>query len=366
MTGVRDQRGHAALLLSLAIVVAASVIGAGVVDVGLADTRRIASELHRQEALARAEDALDRAALWLRLNASQVRSADAGGWMEPGRERWRICDDLVPGDPCAPQGRGEVESFDARWSSYGPLPWLFAPSENRATSASAWYVARLRTSGDATPGWTTLHVIAEGRSADDRARARVRRSFQLRPLLRRVPESPLMTTGTASLEGAVTVVAPEGVMGQSIRPGPDVLSLVFGPAPAEALLSLAQAYDDCSSLGPASRGFHWIRGECALTAGGLVGSAAAPIVLVVEPGAMRIDGPMEVFGMVVLRPKADGTSTLHQVDGPATLHGALVSGNNLRLVTEDFSLQYETDVFEPLMQLAGPPSEVPGSWTDHR
>lgn len=366
MTRIRNQRGHVALLLSLAIVVAASVIGAGVVDVGLADARRIAGELRRQQALATAEDALDRAALWLQLNASRVRSTDPGGWMEPGQERWRICDDTVPGDPCAPQGRGEIEIFDPRWSAYGPLPWLFAPSENGAALASAWYIARAQASGDARPGWSTVHVIAEGRSADDSARARVRRSFRLRPLLIGAPDSPLTTTGTPTIDGAVTIVAPEGVAAESIASERDVLSLVFGPTTPEALQAVAQVHGDCTTLGSASRGFHWIRGACTLSTGGAVGSAAAPVVLVVESGTMQIDGPMEFFGIIVLRPQADGSSTMQQVDGPMALHGALVASGGLRVSADDLALQYDTNVFAPLMQLAGPPSEVPGSWTDHR
>lgn len=362
----RCERGHAALPLSLAIVVAASVIGAGVVDVGLADARRIAADSRRQEAQAVAEDALDRAVMWLQLNASRVRSSEPGGWMEPGRERWQVCDDAVPGAPCTPQGRGEIETFDARWSAYGPLPWLFAPSEQGTSQAAAYYVARAHAPGEAMPGWSTVHVIAEARSRDDIAHARVRRSFQLRPLLRRAPPAPLVTTGTAALEGAVSIVAPAGVAAQATAAGSDALTLAFGSTSPEALRRIAQVYDDCAALGSASTGLHWIRGACVLGPGGAIGSSAAPVLLVVESGDVRIEGPTELFGMLVLRSNVEGVSRLQQGDGAGALHGALVAERDLQIVGEDFSLHYEADVLTPLLQLAGPPIEVPGSWTDHR
>ena len=362
----RYECGHVALLLALAIVLAASVIGAGVVDVGLADARRIAADSRRQEAQAIAEDALDRAVMSLHLSASRVRSSEPGGWMEPGRERWRICDDDASGAPCAPDGRGEIETFDAGWSAYGPLPWLFAPSEQGATRAAAYYVARTHAAGDARPGWSTVHVIAEARSRDDSAHARVRRSFQLRPLLRRAPPAALVTTGTATLEGAVTIVAPEGVASQATAPGSDALALAFGSTPPDALRRLAQVHDDCTALGSASTGFHWIRGACVLGPGGAIGSSAAPVLVVVESGDVRIEGPTELFGMLVLRSDADGISTVQQADGPGALHGALVSDRDLQMVAEDFTLHYEAEVLGPLTLLAGPPIEVPGSWTDHR
>lgn len=362
------QAGHVALLLVLSIVVAVSVIGAGVVEVGIGDVRRIAHEQRRQEAQAAAESALDRATLGLRLNLGRIRGFDAGDWMEPGRERWRLCDASTPRAPCSAGDSADVESFDARWSGYGPIPSLFAPQEPAAQRATASYVARTERPGEATPGWSTIHVVAEGRSADGSARARLRRSYQLRPLLWRIPGAPVELTGPANLTGGFTIQADDGVPPQAVLSGADALSLLFGPAAmdVDALRSRSLAIDDCASLGPASHGLLWIAGDCLVSTGGAIGSAEAPVVLVVESGAMHMQSPIELFGILVLRSAATGRTELLQANGPSTLVGALIADRDFRLVAENLALRYDSAVLLRLLQLAGQLSEVPGSWTDHR
>jgi hypothetical protein len=359
----QHQRGHVALLLALSIVIAASVVSAGVVEVGISDSRRIAQELRRLEAQAAAEDALDRAALWLRLNASRIRDADAGGWMEPGRVRWRVCGETAPRAPCTADDSGERETFDAHWSAYGPLPHLFAPTESGALHSTAWYLARAERYGEPMPGWATLHAIAEGRSRDGTALARLRRSFQLRPLLRRLPESPVAVTGVANVGVGVSILAPEGVPVQIVGADGDTSSRLFGPAGADALRASAQMLDDCATLGPGSHGLLWIRGDCTLATGGAIGSAAAPVILVVDSGTAHVEGPAELFGILVLR---GGNTSLQQSNDTFALHGALMADGDLELAAESLSIQYEPDVLQPLLQLAGPLIEVAGSWTDHR
>jgi hypothetical protein len=360
----RHQRGHVALLMALSIVIVASVVSAGVVEVGISDSRRIAHELRRYEAQAAAEDALDRAALWLRLNASRIRDVESGGWMESGRVRWRVCDESAPRAPCAADAPGERETFDAHWSTYGPLPHLFGPADSGALRSSAWFVARAERSGEPMPGWATVHTIAEGRSRDGTALARLRRSFQLRPLLRRIPETPVAVTGAATLVGGVSIVASDGVPAQSAGSGGDTLSRLFGPADADALRASARRLEDCASLGPGSHALVWIRGDCVLPTGGAIGSAAAPILLVVDSGSARIEGPAEFFGILVLR--GAGNTSLLQSNDTFTLHGALMADGDLEIAAESLSIQYEPAVLQPLLQLAGPLSEVAGSWTDHR
>jgi hypothetical protein len=299
----------------------------------------------------------------LRLNASRIRDVDAGGWMEPGRVRWRVCDETAPPAPCGADDSGERETFDARWSAYGPLPHLFAPTDSGALRSSAWYVARAERPGEPMPGWATLHAIAEGRSRDDSALARLRRSFQLRPLLRRSPETPVTVAGAAALVGGVSIVAPDGITAQSAGSGIDTLSRLFGPVDLDALRASAQMLDDCTTLGPGSHGLSWIRGDCTLATGGAIGSAAAPVILVIDSGTAHIEGPAELFGILVLR---GGNTSLRQSNDTFALHGALMADGDLDLAAESLSIQYEPDVLRPLLQLTGPLIEVAGSWTDHR
>ena len=336
----RDQRGHVALLLSLSIVVAVSVVGAGVVEIGIADTRRIAYESRRMEAHAAAESALDRAAAWLRLNQRRIRSTDPGGWMDPGHERWRVCEGAASAAPCSPGDNDERESFDSRWSAYGPLPRLFAGGEPGALRSTAHYVARAEQAGAPMPGWSTLHVIAEGRSRDGTGTARLRRSYQLRPLIARVPDTPVALSSNA-------------------------LSLLFGIADVDDLRASSEPLEDCASLGPTSRGLVWIRGDCDLSTAGDVGTAESPIILVVEAGAVRMDAPIELFGILLLH-AGPTDSTVLPSDEPSTLHGALVADGNPELPSDTLSVRHDPEVLQRLSRLGGWLSEVPGSWTDHR
>lgn len=357
----RRERGHVALLLSLSIVVAATVIGASVVEVGIADARRVAHEQRRQEAQAAAEAALDRAAMRLLLDPARIRGTGPGDWMEPGRVRWQLCDGATLLPPCRPGNGADVETIDARWSRYGPLPDLFAPQEPAAQRASASYLARTDAAGTARPGWSTLHVIAEGRSADGSATARVRRSYQLHPLLRRVPGAPLEFTESANLAGGFAIETPDGVPEQAILPGLETLALLFGPdTPA------MQSLDDCTSLGPASHGLLRVTGECVVSIDGAIGSADAPVLLVADSGTVQWRAAVEFFGILVLPSPAAGTTALVQANGPSTLHGALIADRAFGLTAENLTLRYDPAVLQQLLQIGARLSEVPGSWTDHR
>ncbi|MGH8519202.1 MAG: hypothetical protein ACREUE_17265 [Panacagrimonas sp.] len=338
------QRGHVALLLSLSIVVAVSVVGVGVVEIAMADTRRIAHEARRLEAHAAAESALDRAALLLRLNARRIRGTEPGAWMEPGRERWSVCADTASDPPCS-AGADNVdrESFDSHWSAYGPLPLLFSPGEPGALMSTAHYVARAERAGEAMPGWSTVHVIAEGRSRDGTGMARLRRSYQLRPLIGRVPDAPVVNT--------------QG----------DALRFLFGVSAADLdeLRAASEPLDDCASLAPASRGLIWVRGDCVLPTVGAIGSANAPVILAVEGGAVRVEAPLDFFGILLLHAVPAGTTPL-QSSEPSTLHGALVADGDLEVLPDGLSIRYDPDILQRLSRLGGRLSEVPGSWTDHR
>jgi hypothetical protein len=362
LSSARRQAGQAALLLSLSILVWLSVVGVGVVEIGIADVRRVTYEGRRQEALAAAESALDRATLRLRANLSRIRGVEAGDWMEPGSERWRVC------APCSATDPGDYETFGAPWTRYGPIPDLFASQEPDVQRATASYIARSERPGEALPGWSTLHVIAEGRSADGSALARLRRSYQLRPLLWRIPRAPVEVTAAATITGGFSIVTDDGVPPQSVLPDADALSLLFGPAASDvgALRASARMLDDCTTLGPGSRGLLWIVGECVVSTGTAIGSTETPVVLVVESGTVHVQTPIDLYGILALRSSPAGTTGLVQANGPSALHGALVADRELGVIAEDFSVRYDPVVLQRLLQLAGQLSEVPGSWTDHR
>lgn len=342
------QSGHVALLVSLSIVVAVSTIGLGVVEVVMRETRRTAGLARALEAEAVTEAALDRAALWLRLNLHRVRATGPGGWMESGRERWRPCDERVSGESCFAGDHRDLETFDSRWSRYAAPIGLFTSAEAGSASTSIRIVARAEHAGVAMPGFSTLHLIAEGRSPDGAAQSRLRRSYQLLPLIARVPDAPV-TVSERTTGGALT--------------------WLFGAAAADlgALRASSERHDDCTSFGHHSQGLLWVSGDlCVLPSGSTVGTAEAPVVMVLERGLLRMEASVEVHGILVL--PHTGADAMDSLDAsqPSLVHGALIADRDIPLAPGGLSVQYDPEVLQRLAQRPGRLIEVPGSWTDHR
>jgi hypothetical protein len=342
------QRGQAALLLSLSIVVAVSAISVGVAEVVIREARRVANLSRVLEAEAVAEGALDRAALWLQLNLHRIRSTGPGGWMETGRERWHPCDDRVPAAPCSAGDNRDQETFDSRWSHYTLPIDLFTPTEPGAGSTATQIVARAEHAGSAMPAFSTLHLIAEGRSRDGSGHARVRRSFQLLPLIARIPDVPVTVSEPAT---------------------GNALTQVFGAAAADldALRTSSEVHDDCTSLGPRSQGLVWITGtSCVLPSATTVGTPEAPVVLVVERGLLQMEALVEVHGMLVLPRTGDDATDSPDTSQASLVHGALIANREIAWVPGGLSVQYDPELLQRLAQQPSRLVEVPGSWTDHR
>ncbi|WP_133879425.1 hypothetical protein [Panacagrimonas perspica] len=334
--------------MSLSIVVAVSVISIGVVEVVMGEARRVTNLARALEAEAVTEGALDRAALWLHLNLRRIRATGPGGWMEPGRERWRPCDERAPDSPCFPADSREQETFDSRWSRYALPVRLFTPTESGAESTTTQVVARAEHPGAAMPAFSTLHLIAEGRSRDGTAQARLRRSYQLLPLIARVPDIPVTisdpTTGNA-------------------------LTQVFGAyaADIDALRTSSEIHDDCTSLGPQSQGVVWITGtSCVLPSATTVGTAEAPVVVVIERGLLRVEASAEIHGILVLPRTGEATTDPLDASEPSLIHGALIADREIALLPGGLSVEYDPELLQRLAQLPGRLIEIPGSWTDHR
>jgi len=341
----KGQRGQVALLLSLSIVVAVSAISVGVVEVVLSETRRVANLARVLEAEAVTEAALDRGALWLHLNLHRIRATGPGGWMEPGRERWHPCDDRTP---CFPGDNHDQETFDSRWSHYAAPIGLFTPTEPGAASTRIQVVARAEHLGAAMPAFSTLHLIAEGRSRDGTGEARLRRSYQLLPLIARVPDVPVKVSDSTT---------------------GDALSQLFGAAAADidALRTSSEVHDDCTSLDPHAQGLLWITGaSCILPSGTTVGTAEAPVVMVVERGLLQVEASVEIHGILVLPRTGDDATDSLDASQPSLVHGALIADRDIALVPGGLSVEYDPDVLQRLAQRPGRLIEVPGSWTDHR
>ncbi|MGC4078010.1 MAG: fimbrial assembly protein [Rubrivivax sp.] len=103
----------------------------------------------------------------------------------------------------------------------------------------------------------------------------------------------------------------------------------------------------------------WVEGDLRLDGSGDIGSAAAPVLIVVT-GNLDFDaGGRTVYGLVY------GRATDWQLSGLARLQGALIAETNLEVATDSgSSIYYDADAIRHLSTLSGSFTRVLGSWKD--
>lgn len=104
----------------------------------------------------------------------------------------------------------------------------------------------------------------------------------------------------------------------------------------------------------------WWPGDCVLAAGDY-GSLAAPVLLLIKDGDLRLDAGARLAGLVLLS-RSDGLSTLEQSPA-ALLQGALASDGPLQLEGGPLRLLYDPQLLQPLLQLRVAEA-LAGSWRD--
>jgi Tfp pilus assembly protein PilX len=189
-------------------------------------------------------------------------------------------------------------------------------------------------------------------------------------------------TGTAVHAGGpidlplATVVAPPGSVDPLIRDdtalaamdGESFFAAFFGVTKAVFRSTLPavhklQCSDDCTAaLGEAAaRGARmlWVGGDLVLPAGLALGSATAPVILVVD-GQAAFNGAVQLHGLLYAR------SLVWNGAGPddAFVNGAVVIEADCCAGNGAPSLGYDTAVLARLRQFTGSFAAVPGSWRD--
>jgi hypothetical protein len=103
----------------------------------------------------------------------------------------------------------------------------------------------------------------------------------------------------------------------------------------------------------------WVDGPLNLLSNVSIGSESDPLVIV-SSGALTMDGPMSIGGLIYARGDARWTNGSGM---PATLTGAMVvEGTFVASGTVD--IVYRTDVLNTLSNQRGSFARVPASWTD--
>ncbi|MGK2942933.1 MAG: pilus assembly PilX family protein [Immundisolibacter sp.] len=179
------------------------------------------------------------------------------------------------------------------------------------------------------------------------------------------------------------------VQSDTTFPG-DMFLYVFGRSKAAVKASAASAgrvLPNCSTLNASSTGLYWITGACDVAAGAVIGSRAAPVILVYETSA-EFQGGADVWGMVVgadmertligtptgtapyyydtdFTSASPATAMLH---GTFTLHGALIVEGPIAPTagSGNYNILYDPCVFAAMgagsaFDQYGP---IAGSWND--
>lgn len=128
---------------------------------------------------------------------------------------------------------------------------------------------------------------------------------------------------------------------------------------------------DCGKLDTTAAGLYWVRVDCTL---GAVGTATAPVVLVVD-NAARLGAGLRVFGLMFVRALEDemvpATGGSAELIGNANgvFYGAIVVQGTVTRLNGTGSVVYIKEVLDALAdnnpQLM-PGLALPGSWTDSR
>ncbi|UDF34202.1 UNVERIFIED_ORG: hypothetical protein LHJ69_16625 [Shinella sp. XGS7] len=195
------------------------------------------------------------------------------------------------------------------------------------------------------------------------------------------PESGglLMQTGEAEYRGSLdrsssTPGTPAGSAlirdDASLRRGTadDMFRLFFGMAPQTyrqqaAMRELRCGNSDCSAALSqaiaAGADLVWVEGPASLSSNVQLGSATRPIVLVVN-GALQLQGPMLLNGLVYVRGDASWTNGSGQ---PARLIGALLSEGDM-VASGTVDIAYDASTLSTISNQRGSFVRVPGSWMD--
>ena len=161
----------------------------------------------------------------------------------------------------------------------------------------------------------------------------------------------------------------------------DLFQYLFGVARADWGIIKAQAENhnqtatDCNSLGVNSGeifALWWIDGVCAISATQVIGSQAAPVILVIDDHLFKMNGGKPtIYGIVYVFNNPDNpTSPSGDLKGSPAIYGGLISdiGGNDFTVGGSLSIIHDQTLFENLTSEASRNYEMaymPGSWRDY-
>lgn len=372
------QQGFATLTVALMISFLATFMTIYAAKVGVMEQRISANESRAEEAFAAAEAGIEEGIAYLRGNRKQI---DSWGWSSCSGHTDLPCSD------------GANHIYDDTWSFIQNVNQNGPGYTVKLNKDNGSYSLHFLRNTDAP---AVFLVVAEGKSADGLGQALVRKGvyFYLYSNMN-IPDAPLMAGGDVNIsgsfsvsgnanQGGLSVWAGGGVtLGGSTKKGNiviidkntlnppasfpnDLFEYIFGVPreKSQVIKDEATILSDCNSLNTDSSGLYWIEGSCA--PGNNIGSKAAPVLLVVE-GDIKLNGNRQNFGLVFAFSNSATVQLNVELNGTATVYGAVVASKNIDKANGNFNMEYDSEVLVNLYSNIGSHgfTFIPGSWADY-
>lgn len=413
-----NQGGYATLGIAAVLLLVLSLITIYLTRSGIIDIRTSADKARYAQALVDAERKLEIGLSWLSQSANRNPAT-----FTPAL--WPLCSDNSFNGFKVQAGLG------ANWRCLAQSATYMVNTVGPVTTTTSFVIS--------TPAATdavgkTFVVVAEGSSVDGSGAAVVKQGVYFYSANGGVANAPpLMGTGNIPLNGNFTVVGnpnsggkgvpvaiwsktsidvPSGTaatcqLGEYLLAGnnctgasiisssagkgadivdndslfpSDVFEYMFGvPTISYGIVKAqAQIVADCSNLA-GKTGTVWVTGDCSIPSGTVVGSADAPLQLIVESGNFTMNANSTFYGLLfAFGPPAlpyVATAALNAGDitanGGAKFFGSMISNDTASMgvtINGTFDMLYSKDVMEKISNPANTQfktmARIPGSWAD--
>ena len=409
--GRHHQGGYATLGIAVVLLLVLSLITVYLTRSGIIDIRTSANKARYAQALTDAERKLEIGLGWLSSSTNRVTLL-----AETPLTSWVTCNTLTS---------LKVQELTNTW--------LCRPRKIDGTLANLTITPPETAFVIATPNTTkpedlgkTYFVVAEGSSVDGSASAVVKQGVYFYASNNGAANAPpMMGAGNIPLNGNYTIVANPNsggkgvpvsvwskipidnlsgtaatcqlgeyllagnnctgtaVLSSSAGKGPDIVDndpdfpddvfqYVFGvPSDAYGIVKAqAKKITDCSNLAGLS-GTVWVTGDCTIASNSVVGSAAAPLQLIVESGAFTMNANSTFYGLLFAfgPPPSPYNAGSIQANGGAKFYGSMISNDTTDMglqINGTFDMVYSKNVMDIITNGIGykTMARIPGSWTD--
>ncbi len=131
----------------------------------------------------------------------------------------------------------------------------------------------------------------------------------------------------------------------------------------EVIKSSATIISNCSELGPDSTGLYWVSGSsCHIAANAVVGSPQHPIVLISAASATRMEGGVQIFGVLYIFDGEDINAEFSSI-GTDQVYGAVIVDASFGNYNGTFQIVYSEAILARASGVNGLGS-VSGGWRD--